>query len=54
MLAVPVAAPAAAEQMHGEADRVIILAAPRRSGSVGRWYASFGQLADADVLAPLA
>lgn len=54
VLAVPVAAPAAAEQMHAEADRVIVVAAPRRFGSVGRWYASFGQLTDADVLALLA
>lgn len=54
VLAVPVAAPAAADQMRAEADRVIVLATPRRFGSVGRWYTSFGQLTDADVLALLA
>jgi putative phosphoribosyl transferase len=53
VLATPVAAPAAAEEMHAEADRVIILATPRRFRSVGQWYTSFGQLTDADVLALL-
>ena len=53
VLAVPVAAPAAAEEMRAEADRVIILATPRRFRSVGQWYTSFGQLTDADVLALL-
>ncbi len=53
VLATPVAAPAAAEEMHAEADRVIILATPRRFQSVGQWYISFGQLTDADVLALL-
>ena len=54
VLAAPVAAPSAAEQMRAEADRVIILATPRRFRSVGQWYMSFGQLTDADVLALLA
>jgi putative phosphoribosyl transferase len=54
VLAAPVAAPAAAEQMRAEADQVIILATPRRFRSVGQWYMSFGQLTDADVLALLA
>jgi len=54
VLAAPVAAPAAAEEMHAEADQVIILATPRRFRSVGQWYTSFGQLTDADVLALLA
>jgi putative phosphoribosyl transferase len=53
VLAAPVAAPAAAEEMHAEADQVIILATPRRFRSVGQWYTSFGQLTDADVLALL-
>src|SRR3984885_5980408 len=35
VLAAPVAAPAAAEEMRAEADRVIILATPRRFRSVG-------------------
>jgi len=54
VLAAPVAAPAAAEDMRAEADRVIILATPRRFRSVGQWYRSFGQLSDADVLSLLA
>jgi len=54
VLAAPVAAPAAAEEMRAEADRVIILATPRRFRSVGQWYRSFGQLSDADVLSLLA
>jgi len=54
VLAAPVGAPAAAEEMHAEADQVIILATPRRFRSVGQWYTSFGQLTDADVLALLA
>ena len=54
MLAAPVAAPPAAAEMRMEADRVIILATPRRFRSVGQWYTSFGQLTDADVLALLA
>jgi putative phosphoribosyl transferase len=54
VLAAPVAAPAAAEEMRAEADQVIILATPRGFRSVGQWYSSFGQLTDADVLALLA
>ena len=53
VLAAPVGAPAAADEMHAEADQVIILATPRRFRSVGQWYTSFGQLTDADVLALL-
>ena len=53
VLAAPVAAPAAAEEMRAEADRVIILATPRKFRSVGQWYMSFGQLSDADVLSLL-
>jgi putative phosphoribosyl transferase len=53
VLAAPVAAPAAAEDMRAEADQVIMLATPRRFRSVGQWYTSFGQLSDADVLALL-
>ena len=53
VLAAPVAAPTAAEEMRAEADQVIILATPRRFRSVGQWYTSFGQLTDADVLALL-
>ncbi len=54
VLAVPVAPPAAAFWLRAEADQVISLATPSRFYSVGQWYASFGQLTDADVLALLA
>jgi predicted phosphoribosyltransferase len=50
VLAVPVAAPAAAEAMKNETDEVVTLVTPRRFHSVGEWYADFGQLTDADVL----
>jgi putative phosphoribosyl transferase len=54
ILAVPVAAPEAARAMKAEAGEVVTLLTPRRFRSVGEWYADFGQLSDADVLALLA
>jgi putative phosphoribosyl transferase len=54
VLAVPVAPAAAAFWLGAEADQVIVVATPSRFSSVGQWYASFGQLTDADVLALLA
>ena len=54
VLAAPVAAPAAAQEMRAEANQVVIVAVPRRFRSVGQYYRSFGQLTDADVLALLA
>jgi putative phosphoribosyl transferase len=54
VLAVPVAPPLAAEALGADADRVVVLATPRRFASVGEWYESFPQLTDADVLALLA
>jgi putative phosphoribosyl transferase len=53
ILAVPVAPRSAAESLGGDADQVVILAAPGRFSSVGEWYMAFGQLTDADVLALL-
>jgi predicted phosphoribosyltransferase len=50
VLAVPVAAPAAAEAIKKETGEVVTLVTPRRFRSVGEWYADFGQLTDADVL----
>ncbi len=50
VLAVPVAAPAAAEAIKKETDEVVTLVTPRRFRSVGEWYVDFGQLTDADVL----
>ncbi len=54
LLAVPVAAPAAAEAMKTETGEVVTLVTPRRFFSVGEWYADFGQLTDDDVLTLLA
>ena len=54
ILAVPVAPRAAVALMQPEADEVLVLASPAAFRSVGEWYAAFGQLSDADVLALLA
>jgi putative phosphoribosyl transferase len=53
VLAVPVASEGAVEALQAETDEVVTLVTPRRFRSVGEWYASFGQLSDADVLALL-
>jgi putative phosphoribosyl transferase len=53
VLAVPVAAPSSAAAMRHEADDVVTLLTPRSFRAVGEWYAQFGQLTDADVLALL-
>jgi putative phosphoribosyl transferase len=53
VLAVPVASEAAIGSLQAETDEVVTLVTPRRFRSVGEWYASFGQLSDADVLALL-
>jgi putative phosphoribosyl transferase len=54
VLAVPVSPRQGVEAMRAEADEVVTLVTPRRFRSVGEWYASFGQLSDADVLELLA
>ena len=53
VLAVPVAAAAAISDIEKETGEVVTLVTPRRFRSVGEWYADFGQLTDADVLALL-
>jgi putative phosphoribosyl transferase len=53
VLAVPVAAAAAVSDLESETGEVVTLVTPRRFRSVGEWYADFGQLDDADVLALL-
>jgi putative phosphoribosyl transferase len=53
ILAVPVAAPGAVRTVEKETGEVVTLVTPRRFRSVGEWYADFGQLTDADVLALL-
>jgi predicted phosphoribosyltransferase len=54
ILAVPVAASEAAHAIENETGEVVTVVTPRRFHSVGEWYADFGQLTDADVLAVLA
>jgi putative phosphoribosyl transferase len=68
LLAVPVGSPAAVAAVsgdtvrnepgrngpgHNETGEVVTVVTPRRFRSVGEWYADFGQLTDADVLALL-
>ena len=49
IVAVPVASRDAVAMLRREADDVICLSAPRRFGSVGSFYRTFGQVSDADV-----
>lgn len=50
---VPVASRDAVAMLRQEADDVVCLRAPRRFGSVGAFYRTFGQVSDADVVALL-
>ncbi|MFB9580986.1 phosphoribosyltransferase family protein [Streptomyces goshikiensis] len=54
ILAVPVAAPQALEQLRREADEVVCLSVPRHFSAVGQWYEDFSQLGDEEVAALLA
>ncbi|MFC6881840.1 phosphoribosyltransferase [Actinomadura yumaensis] len=51
VLAVPVGAAETVRDMSGEADDVVVLAAPSSFRAVGQWYHDFDQLTDADVVA---
>lgn len=53
VLAVPVCAPDSLARLQGEADDVVCLAAPPQLQGVGQWYADFGQVSDAEVVAAL-
>jgi putative phosphoribosyl transferase len=53
VLAVPVAPVEAVRAMETEASELVTLVTASRFRSVGEWYADFGQLTDADVLAAL-
>lgn len=53
LLAVPVCAPEAAEELRRQVDEFVCLHEPRLFSAVGEWYQDFGQLTDADVLAAL-
>ncbi len=54
ILAVPVCPPDSLVRLRDEADEVVCLAAPPRLQGVGQWYADFGQVTDAEVIAALA
>jgi putative phosphoribosyl transferase len=54
ILAIPVCPPDSLARLRGEADEVVCLAAPPRLQGVGQWYANFGQVSDAEVIAALA
>jgi predicted phosphoribosyltransferase/pimeloyl-ACP methyl ester carboxylesterase len=53
VLAVPVAAPTAAEMLRDEADEVVCVATPDDLWSVGQWYEDFAPTADEEVMALL-
>jgi putative phosphoribosyl transferase len=50
VLAVPVGAAQTVLELSGDADEVVVLAAPSAFRAVGQWYQHFEQLTDADVL----
>jgi putative phosphoribosyl transferase len=54
ILAVPVAAPAAARALQGEADEVVCLEMPADLWAVGQWYQDFAATSDEEVAALLA
>lgn len=54
VLAVPVAAPDAAERVRGQVDELVCLSTPLRFSAVGEWYRDFGQTPDEEVVALLA
>ncbi len=54
ILAVPVAAPAAAQALREEADRVVCVDMPADLWAVGQWYEDFGPTTDDEVAALLA
>jgi putative phosphoribosyl transferase len=51
IVAVPVAAAETVNRMRSEVDEIVVLHAPPVFGAVGAFYADFGQLSDAEVIA---
>ncbi len=49
VIAVPVAAPAACEELEAEADEVVCAATPEEFFAVGPWYRDFQQTTDEEV-----
>jgi len=54
IVAVPVCSPQSLDVLKDDADDIVYLSAPEDFAAVGRWYADFSQLSDADVDAALA
>jgi putative phosphoribosyl transferase len=54
VMAVPVGAVDAIEELHGQADEVVCLATPEFFFGVGQWYANFEQTSDRQVAELLA
>lgn len=54
VLAVPVAAPTAADALRDEADDVVCVLEPPRFRAVGTWYRDFRQVPDSEVVELLA
>ena len=53
-LALPVAPPDTVTALRGEADEVLVVEAPERFGSVGRFYRNFDQVTDEEARSYLA
>jgi predicted phosphoribosyltransferase len=53
ILAAPVAAPGSLRDLEGTADEFAVLSAPSGFAAVGRWYASFPQVSDDEVISLL-
>ena len=53
VLAAPVAAPGSLRDLEGAADEFAVLTAPIGFAAVGRWYASFPQVSDDEVISLL-
>jgi len=53
VVAVPVAAQAACDELRGEVDEVVCAMTPTRFLAVGEWYKEFGQTSDDEVCALL-
>jgi predicted phosphoribosyltransferase len=54
VVAVPVGAPQAVDQLQKVADEVVCPLQPREFDAVSRWYDDFGQVSDAEVVSLLA
>jgi putative phosphoribosyl transferase len=54
ILAIPVCPPDSLARLRDEADEIVCLLAPPQMYGVGQWYADFGQVTDAEVVAALA